>query len=466
MSDPLRPAGLPAPTPEAIAHGRRAQELIRRRIEARGSIPFSEYMDLCLTAPGVGYYTAGSAKFGPDGDFVTAPEVSSLFGRCVARHFEAVLDLLGQGEVLELGGGTGAFAESCLSELAHRGVAPQRYRILEPSPDLRERQGRRLARLTRVEWLDSLPEEPFEGIVFANEVADALPVERFRLSSGGVETMHVGLGPDGLRWIARPAGPALLDHVRGVEHRLGRPLGEAGYESEWCPSLPGWLDAVAAPLRRGLVLVFDYGYGEAEYYHPQRDRGTLGCHYRHRWHDDPLILPALQDITASVDFSALDRAGAAAGLGRVGFTTQAWFLIGCGLTELLAESAAGDGATDGWAERNGRARGQGCGTGDESGSDDNDNHSGNGNGTDNRGRDGGNDNRGGGGGNGNRHAGLAGGNPAAEARYAARAGEVRRLTMPGEMGERIRVLGLGRGLGEGAAPALAGFGGRRLDERL
>ena len=419
MNDLFRPRGLPVPGPDALAHGRRAESVIRRRIEKEGPIPFSDYMELCLNAPGVGYYTGGSRKFGPEGDFVTAPEISTLFGRCVARQFGEVLDRLG-GEILELGGGTGAFAESCLGELARRGPAPPGYRILETSPELRERQRRRLEPLG-VKWLDSLPEEPFDGIVFANEVVDTLPVERFRLSPDGVESMHVGVCSGGFRWVARPAGAALRDHLRAVEARLGRPIGAAGYESEWCPSLRGWLEAVSGRLRRGLVLVFDYGYGEAEYYHPDRDRGTLGCHYRHRWHEDPLVLPALQDITASVDFSALARAGDGAGLERMGFTTQAWFLLGCGLTRLLAESRA----TEGAAEGEDGSRGDGAASA--------------GNGSDTASR---------------------------EARYAANAHAVRQLTLPGEMGERVRVLGLGRALGEEAAAALSGFSGRRLDDRL
>ena len=453
MNDPFHPNGLPAPGPDALAHGRRAEALIRRRIEEEGPIAFSDYMELCLNAPGLGYYTAGSGKFGPGGDFVTAPEISPLFGRSLALVFGEVLDLLGRGEVLELGGGTGAFAESCLGELARRDAAPPRYRILEPSPDLRERQRRRLEPLG-VEWLDSLPDEPFSGIVFANEVADALPVERFRIAPEGVESMHVGLDSGGFRWVARPAGRALRDHVRAVEARLGRPLGAAGYESEWCPSLGGWLEAVAGRLDRGLVLVFDYGYGEAEYYHPERDRGTLGCHYRHRWHDDPLVLPALQDITASVDFSALARAGDGAGLDRVGFTTQAWFLLGCGLTRLLAASAAGEGDED--EDEDGRAgharngsrtsTGTGTGTGGHNGH-------------------GGHDGHGGHGGRGGAR-GARGARGAGTARYAAQAHAVRQLTLPGEMGERIRVLGLGRALGKEAADALGGFGGRRLDDRL
>ena len=403
VNDPFRPAGLPHPSPEAVAHGRRAAHLIRGRIEAQGPIPFSDYMELCLNAPGLGYYTAGSAKFGPEGDFVTAPEISPLFGRSVARQFESVLELLGGGEILELGGGTGAFAESCLTELSRRGANPRRYRILETSPDLRDRQRRRLGTLG-VEWLDAIPEEPVDGVVFANEVADALPVERFRLTPERVESLHVGLDAGGFRWVPRPARFALRDHVRAVERRLGRPLGPAGYESEWCPSLPGWLDAITLPLRRGLLLVFDYGYGEAEYYHPDRGQGTLGCHYRHRWHDDPLVLPALQDITASVDFSALARAGDAAGMDRVGFTTQAWFLIGCGVTDLLAENGPDE-------DEPATAR-------------------------------------------------------SVAVRRAANAHAVRQLTLPGEMGERIRVIGLGRGLGERAADGFAGFSGRRLDDRL
>ena len=187
-------------------HGRRAENLIRGRIEEEGAIAFSKYMEFCLNAPGLGYYMAGGAKFGPEGDFVTAPEISTLFGRCVARQFEEVLDLLGEGEILEIGGGTGAFAESCLAELSRRdAAAPRRYRILETSPDLRDRQRRRLEPLG-VEWLETLPEDPFDGIVFANEVVDALPVERFRLSPEGVESMHVDANPDGLRWVAGRRG--------------------------------------------------------------------------------------------------------------------------------------------------------------------------------------------------------------------------------------------------------------------
>ena len=300
-----------------------------------------------------------------------------------------------------------------------------------------------------MEWLDSLPDEPFSGIVFANEVADALPVERFRIAPEGVESMHVGLDSGGFRWVARPAGRALQDHVRAVEARLGRPIGAAGYESEWCPSLGGWLEAVAGRLDRGLVLVFDYGYAEAEYYHPERDRGTLGCHYRHRWHDDPLVLPALQDITASVDFSALARAGDGAGLDRVGFTTQAWFLLGCGLTRLLAESAAWEGEEGG---RTGDA-GYGGGSGDRDADEAGD-------------RDGSGDGNVGGTGEGTGDRDGTGDGGHGTARYAAHAHAVRQLTLPGEMGERIRVLGLGRALGEEAAAALGGFGGRRLDDRL
>ena len=407
MNDPFRPPGLPAPSPDAAAHGRRAERLIRRRIAARGSIPFSEYMEFCLNAPGLGYYTAGCAKFGPDGDFVTAPEVSPLFGRAVARAFEAVLAVLGGGEILEVGGGTGAFAASCLEALSRRGVTPRRYRILETSPELRQRQRRRLEPLG-VEWLDSLPEEPFDGIVFANEVADALPVERFRLVPNGVESLHVALDPDGFCWTPRPAGVALEEHVGAAEKRLGRPLGEPGYASEWCPSLGGWLEAVSSPLRRGVVLVFDYGYGEAEYYHPDRAGGTLACHYRHHFHDDPLVLPTLQDITASVDFSALARAGDTAGMERVGFTTQGWFLIACGLTELLAEKRSEPGQSAGLADE------PASGTAD----------------------------------------------------FAAAARAVRQLTLPGEMGERIRVLALGRAFGAEAEGALVGFGERRFDDRL
>jgi SAM-dependent MidA family methyltransferase len=304
---------------------------------AGGALPFDRFMELALYAPGLGYYVAGSRKFGAAGDFVTAPEISPLFGRALARQCAQVLAETG-GDILEFGAGTGTMAADILQQLAADGCLPDRYLILELSPELRVRQRDTLhARLgelaERVEWLDGLP-DGFRGVMLGNEVLDAMPVQRFRLTAEGVEEAFVIADGEGFAWQWRPAASAGLDAaVAGLRDAL-----PAGYVSEINLRLWPWMTAVAQALHRGALLLIDYGYSGAEYYHPERDGGTLICHFRHRAHDDALALPGLQDITANVDFSALAQAGQAAGLTLAGYSTQAHFLIGCGLDELLADS--------------------------------------------------------------------------------------------------------------------------------
>ncbi|MGD2138695.1 MAG: SAM-dependent methyltransferase [Gammaproteobacteria bacterium] len=332
----------PEPSPEALATSRRLAALIRTEIDAAGgSIPFSRYMELCLYTPGLGYYSAGLGKFGPGGDFVTAPEISPLFGRCLARCCGAVLAEAGGGDMLEFGSGSGRLAVDVLGELERLNSLPEKYFILERSATLRQRQQELLrqqcpALFSRVAWLERLPDSGFRGILLANEVLDAMTVERFRCNGDTMELLHVGRQGEvfELRWqLVRD------EALQGVLKALLDPAAAAtGYVSEISLTLGPWLQSVAEVLEQGLLLLIDYGYPRHEYYHPQRRSGTLMCHYRHRAHDDVLRWPGLQDITAHVDFTAVAEAATAARLEVAGFTTQAHFLIDCGLERILQEA--------------------------------------------------------------------------------------------------------------------------------
>ena len=332
---------LPRPGSEAAAHSARLAARIRAEIGARGGwLPFERFLELALYAPGLGYYSAGAHKFGSAGDFVTAPDLSPLFGRCLARQCRDVLAVTG-GDVLELGAGSGALAASLLPELEALGTLPQRYLILEPSAELRQRQQQRLAALPpelrdRVAWLDGLPER-LRGVILGNEVVDALPVQRFRITDQGPRPLGVALEADRMVWREGPPSARLERRLQALQRELGHAL-PVGYCSEIDHCLGQWLAALADCLETGLLLLVDYGHPRREYYHPERSDGTLRCYYRHRLHADPFLYPGLQDITASVDFSALADAGLAAGLQLEGYTSQAWFLLGCGLEALLAET--------------------------------------------------------------------------------------------------------------------------------
>ena len=336
------PSRLPEPGADERAHSDRLLQLLRELIASHGPLPFSQYMERCLYAPGLGYYSAGRTKFGAAGDFVTAPELGELFARCVVSAVQPTLAMLGEeADFLELGGGSGAFAETALTALADSGTLPRQYLILEPSADLRERQRERLranlpAELSaRVQWLDRPPEQDWRGVLFANEVIDALPTTRFSVRDGEIYEEHVALDGEGrLRRIDRPADALIAAAVRHVERDLGREFAD-GYRSEILPQLPYWIQAIAGSLTAGLMLFIDYGYVRREFYLPERDDGTLMAHYRHYAHNDPLYLPGLNDLTASVDFTALAEAGNSAGFGVAAYLPQAQFLIGAGLQDVF-----------------------------------------------------------------------------------------------------------------------------------
>ena len=390
---------LPPLTPAERAHAERVAAHIRDFIGTHGgAIGFDTYMRLALYAPGLGYYSAGATKFGDAGDFITAPEVSSLFSRCLARQVSEVLEVTGGGDVLELGAGLGTMAADVLVELAALERLPERYRILEVSADLAERQRARIARLppeisARVEWLDRWPAQAMRGVVLANEVLDAMPVARFVLRPGAgtqrVRALGVAVEGGNFTWREIDAAPELEQAVRSVLGTLPGALPD-GYVSEVCLSFQPWIASLAGQLEEGVALLIDYGLPRAHLYHPERNTGTLRCHFRHRAHEDPFVNVGLQDITAWVDFTRVAEAADGAGLEVLGFATQAAFLIGAGMESLLTTemTAAGDDTP----------------------------------------------------------------------RRARLAGEARRLMLPGEMGEIFKVIALGRGYHE----PLSGFSTQAL----
>lgn len=335
---------VPAPGPDAAAVSERLAAVLREEMQhAGGALSFARYMEQALYAPGLGYYSAGSTKLGAAGDFVTAPEISPLFSRSLARQCHQILIETG-GDILEFGAGRGVMAADILLELEELGTLPDRYCILDVSADLRERQRETLDEkaghlLSRVVWLDRLPEH-FVGVVLANEVVDAMPVHLFRNSHQGVTELGVRPEGEGFAWCEIEANPALPAWFSALEEAIDAPLPE-GYVSEANIVQGPWLEALLAVLERGLVLLIDYGFPRREYFLPERNTGTVMCHYRHKAHPDPLLLPGLQDITAHVDFTALAETALGAGADVLGFTTQGQFLTACGILH-LAEKLAND----------------------------------------------------------------------------------------------------------------------------
>lgn len=339
MSLPPPLAHLPAPPPEAAAVSAELTRVIHDEIAANGGrLPFRRYMELALYAPGLGYYSAGSRKFGAAGDFITAPELSPLFGRCLARQV-AELRALGVPDILEVGAGSGALAADLLNALGEAGAAPDRYLILEVSAELQARQRETLATRAprwadRVTWLAVLPER-LHAIVIGNEVLDAIPTALVRVDADDVRELAVAATPGGFAWTDLPAA----ERLRACIEPWQLP---AGYRTEVNLAARAFVMSLARLLERGVLLFIDYGHPARDFYHPQRNRGTLMCHYRHHAHDDPLVLPGLQDITAHVDFTAIAEAGVDAGLEVSGYTHQSTFLINTGLIELLSAVPADD----------------------------------------------------------------------------------------------------------------------------
>ncbi|RME34416.1 MAG: class I SAM-dependent methyltransferase [Gammaproteobacteria bacterium] len=329
---------MPRPADPERRRSDRLLEEMAAEIDRRGGwIPFSRYMELALYHPRLGYYASGTVGFGAGGDFVTAPELGPVYAASLARCCLPLLTETG-GDLLEIGAGSGALAAALLPELERLGAAPRRYLIVDRSRALRERQQQRLREAlppglyARVSWLEGPPEAPFDGVILANEVLDALPVERFEITPEGPRLLGVTLTGGALAWRSA-GGPD--PRLEAAWSRLGLEL-PVGYRSEIALDLPRWLEQQTRALRRGAALFIDYGYPRTEYYHPQRREGTLICHYRQRGFDQPLALPGLIDLSAFVDFTALAEAADACGLEVSGFASQAHFLIDCGLEEVTA----------------------------------------------------------------------------------------------------------------------------------
>lgn len=336
-------AQLPEPTSEAKIHSDLLCRHIRDEIDISGGwMTFARFMELALYAPALGYYSAGAQKFGAAGDFITAPEMTPLFGRTLAHQIAQITNASAP-RVLEAGAGSGRLAADLLLELGRLDALPERYFILELSGDLRQRQHDTIAAavpeaLSRVEWLDRLPQR-FSGAILANELLDAMPVHIVAWRQDGIAERGVALAAEGnFAWSERPAAGAVLAEAQRIGDQCTLP---PGYESEVALAAPRWAAEWGGILDQGALLLIDYGFPRREFYHQQRGRGTLMCHYRHQAHTDPFYLPGLQDITAHVDFTAIIAAAHAAGLNLYGFTTQGRFLTNCGLLERLTELLPG-----------------------------------------------------------------------------------------------------------------------------
>jgi SAM-dependent MidA family methyltransferase len=333
---------LPMPEADAVAHSQRLHETIREQILMHGGwISFADFMELALYAPGLGYYAAGAHKFGSAGDFVTAPEMTALFGQSLATQVAEIMQLSAP-SIIEVGAGSGRLAADLLLDLERRGQLPEAYAILDLSADLRARQRETIASaaphlLPRVQWLDCLPEK-FSGVVLANELLDALPAHLVVWRAAGIFERGVGIDQGGrFTWNEHPADGALRLAAEEIAAQCDLP---DDYLSEISLAARAWSAEWAHRLQCGALLLIDYGFPRHEFYHPQRDQGTLMCHYRHHSHPDPFYLPGLQDLTVHVDFTAIIAAAHAGGLDLLGYTSQGQFLMNCGLLDRLAELPA------------------------------------------------------------------------------------------------------------------------------
>lgn len=330
---------LPIPAADALAHSQLLQQTIIDEIAAAdGWLSFSRFMDCLLYAPSLGYYTAGARKFGAAGDFVTAPEMTGLFGRALATQISQIMGISAP-LILEVGAGSGRLAADLLLELERAGSLPERYCILDLSADLRQRQGQTIAAaaphlLSRVSWLDCLP-DTFTGVVVANELLDAMPAHIVAWRERGIFERGVGVDAHGsFTWNERPASGALLSAAEEIGAQCNLPL---GFESEISLASRSWAAEWGHRLEKGALILIDYGFPRREFYHQQRGRGTLMCHYRHHAHPDPFYLPGLQDVTVHIDFTSIIAAAHGAGLDLLGYTNQGQFLLNCGILDRLAE---------------------------------------------------------------------------------------------------------------------------------
>ena len=332
---------LPQPDSDALAYSEALKRRIAGEIAAAGGwIGFDRFMELALYAPGMGYYSGGAHKFGAAGDFVTAPEITPLFSQALAAQAVQIMALSAP-QIIEVGAGSGRLAADLLLELEQRGALPERYAILDLSGELRERQRKTIEQraphlLSRVVWLDRLPEH-FDGLVLANELLDAMPVHLVVWGEEAICERGVASENEGFVWCDQPASGRVLERAQALTDEYSLP---PGYLSEINLAATDWTASWASILGKGALLLIDYGFPQHEYYHPQRDSGTLMCHYRHQAHADPFYLPGLQDVTVHVDFTAIIATAHASGLDLLGYTSQGQFLLNCGILQALEQLPA------------------------------------------------------------------------------------------------------------------------------
>lgn len=339
---------LPEPTQEAKDFSQQLTQKIHSYLKRHKSLPFSKYMEMALYTPNQGYYSAGLPKFGRTGDFVTAPEISPIFSRCLARQAAQILKNLENASLIEFGAGSGAMAEVIMLELASIEQLPERYYIIEISADLKARQKERLKEslpeevFTRVHWLEKLPSTPINAVILANEVLDAMPVERLRIEPDRALQGFVAFNESTqqFEWdYQNITSSSLQKFANQLIKHIGK-VSDLGYETEINLNIRPWLKSLYQILNEGVVLLIDYGYTREEFYQPARVMGTLRCHYQHRAHQNPFFYPGLQDITAHVDFTAVAESAFDEGFKIAGFTTQANFLMGTGLMEMSVDPNA------------------------------------------------------------------------------------------------------------------------------
>ena len=333
---------LPVPTTEEHELSHKLIQQISKEIQqtTQQTIPFRRFMEMALYEPQLGYYVAGKHKLGHQGDFTTAPEISPLYSRCIAQQCQPILTELGNksADILEFGAGSGAMAAEILRYLDEQKMLPKQYLILEVSPDLIARQKQRFSHeipnlVKHIQWITSLPKN-FKGVILANEVLDAMPVDLFSIINNKVYEQHIGFDGTQLTVHDQPASntlAAIIDDLSIKPH-------SNSYTSEINPMISPWLHAIAESLTQGIMILIDYGYTRQEYYHPDRNIGTLLCYYQHRAHGDFLYYPGLQDITANVDFTAVAEAADKVELTVLSFTSQATFLIANGLEQHLIQA--------------------------------------------------------------------------------------------------------------------------------
>lgn len=337
---------LPEPSEDAKAHSQELTERIKKHLSRHGKLRFSDYMKMALYTPNLGYYANGLPKIGREGDFITAPEVSDIFSRCMARQAEQVLKTLETPNLIEFGAGRGTMAKDMLLELKDR-IEIKNYYIIELSADLKFKQQQTLKQLpeelyNKVIWLNELPETPIEGVVVANEVLDAMPVERIKLEDERSYYAEVDYNSETMQFeynYQAISDKPLQNFANQLVNAIGMPT-KGSYKTEINLNIQPWLQSISDFLSKGLVLLVDYGYSRTEYYQPARVMGTLRCHYRQLAHSNPFFYPGLQDITAHVDFTAVAEAAFDTGFKVAGFTTQAHFLMGSGLMEMSVDPEA------------------------------------------------------------------------------------------------------------------------------